>query len=276
VKKLIIWQRKDPYKQISKRLRTCMEESELYFRVGLDRLIRARNRAMKRMFIQKALEYDQALRDLMECYSQWKQDARLRALITEIMQPDQRAQPPAEILYYATDSLFLHECYQYLFQDMTKTSDSRFVGELEWACLVTGPRIGNIRVLDRLVPVQIAYQSAGGVRLSADSLRQTLMSLQESGHSLYGVFHSHRMNGPHGATPSPIDLNAQKNILEAAYPAIQAIFTKDGYLRFFSYERAFEIEVYGKGVIHINEKLFQLQYHKKTMPLLVGTSHPIS
>jgi hypothetical protein len=135
--------------------------------------------------------------------------------------------------------------------------------------------VGDVRLLDRLVPVKIAYQSAGGIRLSEAGLQEALIDLHEDGHALHGVFHSHRMHGPGGAHPSQIDMDTQEHILEAAcYPAIQAIFTDDGFIRFFSFKRPFEIEVFGKGVEHVEPSLFKLQRTRVAAPALLGSPLP--
>jgi hypothetical protein len=42
------------------------------------------------------------------------------------------------------------------------------------------------------------------------------------------------------------------------YPTIQAIFSDDGYIRFFGGQKPFTIQVYGTGVKKIDERTYRL------------------
>ncbi len=264
-------QSKDPILEARKRLKDHMESVEVDFLVSLDRQLQQRKRALRWGDAEGVIERDRSLRELMECYDQWKHDAWVQSVIADMLPPELKATKPVVIFKYMSDSLFLRDCYHYLMQAGIRGKRGRFADEPEWACAVTGPRLGEVRVLDRLVMVKIAYQSAGGIRLSTDGLQEALIGLQEEGHSLHGIFHSHRMHGPGGAHPSHTDLDTQEHILEAAYPAIQGIFTEDGYIRFFSFKRPFDVDIYGKGVEHVDHNLFKLQRIGAHAPAVFGT-----
>ena len=55
-----------------------------------------------------------------------------------------------------------------------------------------------------------------------------------------------------------------RRLLEPAFPAIQAVFSEDGYIRFFSAERPFSIRIFGKGVTHVKENLYQLDQNLRS------------
>ncbi|MFA5143757.1 MAG: hypothetical protein WC522_06290 [Candidatus Omnitrophota bacterium] len=159
---------------------------------------------------------------------------------------------PKLVLRYRTGSLFIKECAQYL------TSSSE-----EVIHLVSGIELEKDSfLLDRLEKVEYRA-SMVGAKADIQDLFKKLIELDEKyGHLLLAVFHSHPFKGIAGTCPSGIDRNLQNGIEASGYKTIQAIFSRDGYIRFFSNKLDFEIEVYGKGVEKIseqgNEKVFKL------------------
>ena len=149
---------------------------------------------------------------------------------------------PKPVLRYRIGSLFLKECFDYL------TSSPE-----EVIHLVTGMELEkNLFILDRLEKVE--YR-ASIVEAKADvkDLFKKLIELDEKyGHLLLAVFHSHPFGGVAGTCPSGIDRKLQDSLEASGYKAIQAVFSQDGYIRFFSNKLDFEIEVYGKGIEKIN------------------------
>ncbi|OGI99537.1 hypothetical protein A3H53_00045 [Candidatus Nomurabacteria bacterium RIFCSPLOWO2_02_FULL_40_10] len=159
---------------------------------------------------------------------------------------------PKPVLRYRIGSLFLKECFKYL------TSSPE-----EVIHLVSGMEFEkNLFILDRLEKVE--YQaSIVGAKADVKDLFKKLIEMDEKyGHLLLAVFHSHPFGGVAGACPSGIDRNLQENLEKSGYRTIQAVFSRDGYVRFFSNKLSFEIEVYGKGVEKIseqgNERIFKL------------------
>lgn len=159
---------------------------------------------------------------------------------------------PKPILKYRTGSLFLRECFTYL----TAAPE-------EAIHLVSGLELEkDVFLLDRLEKVQ--YQaSIIGAKADMNDLFKKLFELDEKyGHLLLAVCHSHPFKGIIGTCPSGTDYNLQKRLETAGYKTIQAIFSRDGYIRFFSDKLDFEIEIYGKGIQKIiekgNERIFRL------------------
>jgi hypothetical protein len=90
-------------------------------------------------------------------------------------------------------------------------------------------------------------------------MRDLLIEIDERfGHFLHGLFHSHRGTGIKTSRPSSIDLNTQSRYEEGGYQMIGAVFTDDGFVRFFSHQLPFEIHVYGKGVERHGDTIFRL------------------
>jgi proteasome lid subunit RPN8/RPN11 len=162
--------------------------------------------------------------------------------------PPKRAEPA--VSEYLVSSMFLAQCHAYL------TSQA-----VERLHLVTGQKVGNNRrTLDYMSKVALSEQSAVGAVADPLSLKQALMEMDEWGHALYGLFHSHPGHGALATRPSSIDLATHERY-ERRYPLIGCIFTKDAHLRFFSASTTFSITICGKGVSTINEDehIFKIQ-----------------
>jgi hypothetical protein len=149
---------------------------------------------------------------------------------------------------YTAGSLFLQESYRYL----TK-------GPYEHIHYVTGLTTGNTLSLDRIVTFKLARQHLAGVEGDTADTVKALMKLDRFGHKLLGWFHSHPGSGAGAVYPSAVDIGHQRRLEIGGYPSIGAIFSRDGYVRFFSVRRAFEVEIYGKGVEQIDEKHFRIE-----------------
>ena len=159
---------------------------------------------------------------------------------------------PKLLLRYRTSSLFLKECFEFLVSTREEVIH-----------LVTGVELEkNFFILDRLE--KIKYQaSIAGAQADVKDLFRKLVEIDEKyGCLLLAVFHSHPFEGIAGSCPSGIDHNLQESLEKSGYKTIQAVFSRNGYIRFFSNKLAFEIEVYGKGIEKIseqgNEKIFKL------------------
>ncbi len=127
------------------------------------------------------------------------------------------------------------------------------MGEPEWMLAVTGLKRGNLRTLENLIEVQLSSQSATQAAFDVKDFTRIAVVLHEHGQALHAIFHSHRFKGP--PHPSGIDKNLQRILEEGGYPTIQAVFSEDGYVRFFAC-RPFTLEVFGKGVMSIEGQAY--------------------
>jgi len=148
---------------------------------------------------------------------------------------------------YLVSSLFLHRCYRYL-----RKFDS------EALHFVTGPRLGGTRVLDTMLIFELSHRSwvraVGDIRATHDVLR----AMDDFGHALTAYFHSHPGRGASATYPSFIDLEYQEGLERGGYPTIGAIFSQDGFVRFFSWRREFTIEVYGLRIREEAKNVYRL------------------
>ncbi|HEY59997.1 MAG TPA: hypothetical protein G4N92_04845 [Anaerolineae bacterium] len=227
----------------------------------------------------KSIHLDEQIINSLNKYSQGLSEKEINEVTKQKKEIPELVKPISPILpipekeegeVYGIDSTFLAKCWRWLVQNNHQslpTDKKRFGHSIlnqdpEWACLVTGMHINGVRMLADALRVQFSSQSAGGLQFELGDFQQSLRSLQRWGYSLHAVFHSHRFNGP--VSPSQIDLNTQRQLLEPVFPAIQAVFSEDGYIRFFSAERPFSIKIFGKGVKHVEDTLYQLDQNLRS------------
>jgi len=154
---------------------------------------------------------------------------------------------------YLTDYKFLTDCYKYL----TKTEDEGF-------CLVTGPETEEgVYALTRRIEPEMKRQGPAGAEPDLGSLNELLDKIDEGyGAHLSGYFHSHPSTGSAATGPSSIDIRTQEKLERGGYPVIGCIFSRDGYLRFYSENRDFQLEVSGNGGEQIEPRVFKLEGSK--------------
>jgi proteasome lid subunit RPN8/RPN11 len=161
------------------------------------------------------------------------------------------SQFPADIPIYFISSMVLHECYRYLMQKKPGANE-----EPEWMLAVTGVRIGSFLTLEHWLEFKLSLQSPAQAAADMTDFTKLMLKLDEFGQALHGIFHSHRFNGP--PRPSGTDLHLQETLEQASYLAIQAIFSQDGYVRFFARDRPFEVLIYGREVQRHERFLYRL------------------
>lgn len=137
---------------------------------------------------------------------------------------------------------------------------SIFLGQLrnESILYVAGNRFGNSYVFSQLIPPELDRSEPGYAVTRAESSLRKLGDLERHGSVLCAYFHMHPGRGSGSTLPSPVDLTSQRRLEKGGYPVIGGIFSRDGYLRFFSDQNPFEVSISGKGVEHVGKDLFKL------------------
>jgi proteasome lid subunit RPN8/RPN11 len=148
---------------------------------------------------------------------------------------------------YTVSSLFLHECYKAL----TADRDEQFF-------FLTGAIVGGVNVLDQRLEFKHSKRSIVGVVGNQADTHRLLIKLEQYGHRLLAHFHSHPGNGPEATRPSCTDTGFQKRLEDAGYPSVAAIFSRDGYIRFFRLDDDLEVEIYGSGVEQHDKNNFRI------------------
>lgn len=208
------------------------------------------------------MDFEETMKELKERFREKEKDRKMIALlfrqlgsiselcsvIHSLYSLIESAKEESKKPTYVMSSLFLLECYEYLNKE----------NSLESLHLVSGIQLGNMNVLDRMLPIALEKQTSASVSADPISLRDTLIQLDTFGHKLLAYFHIHPGAGKHCTFPSYNDLEIQRMLERGKYPAIGAIFSRNGYIRFFPQDKDFEILVYGKGVEKEDDKVFKL------------------
>lgn len=144
-------------------------------------------------------------------------------------------------------TLFLHES----FKELTKDKNEQFF-------FITGAAINGVFVLDQRVELSHEKRTMMGVVADVKSTHRLLIKLEQFGHRLLAHFHSHPGTGAESTHPSGIDQNFQQRLESAGHIAVAAIFSRDGYIRFFRLDQNLEIEIHGEGVQKHAENIYRL------------------
>ena len=150
---------------------------------------------------------------------------------------------------YKMSQLFLNRCLKELTND-----------EKEDMILVSGLQQEESEsiVLGDIIKCDLDHRSVSRVHADPEALFRTMLKLRETGSALHGWFHSHPGGGK-SAQPSATDIHTQRQMESHGYPAIGAVFVRDGHIRFFSVTRPFRIEIHGKGVKNVDGDPFLYQ-----------------
>jgi len=179
-------------------------------------------------------------------FQQLKESNEFLGAVERIRQPDSL---PVQVGAgrYAVSSLFLHESFRLLTAD-----------EHEQFVFLTGTTVGGVNVLGQILEFQHAKRSVVSVVGNHSDTHRLLIRLEQFGHRLLGHFHSHPGVGLDATHPSGTDTRFQKRLEDAGYPSVAAIFSRDGFVRFFRIDQNLEIQIYGSGVEQHEKNCFRL------------------
>jgi proteasome lid subunit RPN8/RPN11 len=143
--------------------------------------------------------------------------------------------------------LFLYEC----FAKLTADENEQFV-------FITGSEVGGVMVLDQIIDLVHSRRTVVGVEAEPKSTHRLLIKLEQFGHRLLAHFHSHPGDGPQSTRPSGIDQRYQQRLENAGHVALAAIFSRDGYIRFFRLDDSFQLAIHGNGVEECEPSVYHL------------------
>ena len=136
--------------------------------------------------------------------------------------------------------------------------------EPEWMLAVTGIKKDELRTLEHLFEIKLANQSTVSAAFDMQDFAANAITLHEHGQALHAIFHNHPFPGR--PTPSGVDWRLQEVLDTGGYPAIQAVFSSDGYIRFFA-KRPFVVTVFGTGAECVDQDNFLYRLvHFGTLP----------
>jgi hypothetical protein len=123
---------------------------------------------------------------------------------------------------------------------------------------VAGSRIGAFITMERPIELKLDSASLGHASANPEFTRKLLIECEKFGSVFAAFFHAHPGNGPENTRPSSIDLATQEGYERGGYRAIGGIFSRDGYLRFFTHAMPFQVKIIGKGIENEGSCLYRL------------------
>lgn len=196
-------------------------------------------------------------------YGRLKRLRQLRSALATLTQGE-----AASSLHFAylISAAFLREA----FHALTKTRDEHLV-------YATGPDDGKrLFALTRLVTFNLAQRSLAHATPERTSQLKALTQLDKNEERLLATFHSHPGRGARATAPSGVDMSTQRGLEKNGYPAIGAIFSRDGYVRFYAVNRLFRVTVAGAGVEQVDDHLFRITDIEPRSLFRITDLHPTS
>lgn len=169
------------------------------------------------------------------------------SFLTSLTKVEAEMTTPPPFPRFVVSSLFLHEC----FKPLTADPKEQFV-------FITGPEVDGVMVLSKLCTFDHISRTEVGVVGDPKSTHRLLGRLEQFGHRLLAHFHSHPGCGPESIGPSGKDKKYQATLEDAGCDTVGAIFSRDGYIRFFRLDSKFDLKIYGAGVEHVSDTLYRL------------------
>lgn len=121
-----------------------------------------------------------------------------------------------------------------------------------------GNNYGNSYSIERLIDLELDQSELGYAKANPSFSSKSLIELEEYGTLLTCYFHAHPGRGVNSNNPSSTDFSNQERLEKGNYKTIGGIFSRDGYLRFFSDKLQYKISISGKGVEHVSKDVYKL------------------
>lgn len=162
-------------------------------------------------------------------------------------------------LTFLVGSWFLYDSFHYC----TQVRKSNILGlirwnEPEWMHYATGSICNGIHIVERMVTFSFSQQTPTFVKGNPMETRDVLIRMAEFGYPLHVVCHSHPGRGLDANSPSQTDIDHQVRLERGGYKCISCIYSRDGYVRFFSVAIPFVIKIFGEGVKNLGHNNFYL------------------
>lgn len=122
----------------------------------------------------------------------------------------------------------------------------------------TGNCFGNSYSIENLIDLKLDESKYGYAKANLEFSSKALIELDQYGSLLTCYFHAHPGRGINSNLPSGIDYANQERLENGKYKTIGGIFSRDGYLRFFTDKLQYKVLISGKGVKHVSENVYKL------------------
>ncbi|MGZ5527446.1 MAG: hypothetical protein ACXWJB_02130, partial [Limisphaerales bacterium] len=92
---------------------------------------------------------------------------------------------------------------------------------------------------------------------------EALAEILDKGNRLHVMAHSHPGRGVGATHESSIDVNYLGKIQRAGADVVGIIVTRDGFVRFFTVTKPFQVWIQGSGVTQVDDYVYKIELPKK-------------
>ena len=135
-----------------------------------------------------------------------------------------------------------------------------------------GCAIGSV-----IVPFTYAHRSIAGAAGEHRATHRVCIEAHETGHRLLVLMHSHPGSGKHANHPSATD-EATQRLWERTTRLIGGIWSRDGYLRWYSSNLKYEVQIVGSHLERISDHVWKLRADDEPLdmdPVAVGEAERV-
>ncbi len=130
--------------------------------------------------------------------------------------------------------------------------------------LVIGVELEGLAVATNVVPLAYEHRSIAAARGDHRDSHRKCIAIHEAGYRVLALLHSHPGAGPNANLHSAEDSMTQR-LWEQATNMVSGIWSRDGYLRFFSCSRPFLIQIAGNHMEQLDNELFRITEDAATL-----------
>lgn len=130
--------------------------------------------------------------------------------------------------------------------------------DAESMCIIVGVLHGIEWFATSIAPLPLARATVNGVTADLSLAHEKLLEIEQYGHVVLVVMHSHPGQGAQSVRESSIDRQAQHRYEIAGYRSLTGIVSRDGYVRFFTNNITYKLDIHGNGIQQISEGLYRL------------------
>lgn len=128
----------------------------------------------------------------------------------------------------------------------------------EGLCVVAGCDVMHVRAGTHVIPLECEERNPVFAQAMQDEISQVAFEIANAGHRMVAIIHSHPGTGPQANHHSATDARTQR-AWEATTKIVSGIWSRDGYLRFFTVEKPYEVVVVGTGVEQVEPAFFRFE-----------------
>jgi len=172
-------------------------------------------------------------------------DIQTQAVMSEVS--NELTAPKSDVAEFAVSAELLYEAF--------KKATALPTESILYA---SGSSNGNSCSIERLVEPKLDKSEIAYASVDLEDSTKILIELEKYGSLMTCYFHAHPGSGINSNKPSSTDIATQKIYENGNFKTIGGIFSRGGYLRFFSNKLDFRVTISGKGVQYVSKNVYKL------------------